>query len=62
MIALGRGRIGIEHRKRLTGIGLDDDIGIERNPSEEGYAHIQCRRLSTALPEYFDVIMAMVAL
>src|SRR5882762_4664182 len=59
VIALGRGRVGIEHRKWLTGIGLDHDVGIERNAPEEGHAHINRGGFPAAFPEHFDVVVTM---
>src|SRR5688572_13721473 len=62
VITLSRGRVGIEHRKRLTGIGLDYDIGIERNAPEEGHAHVHRGGFPAAFTEHFDVIVTMGAL
>src|SRR5262245_66534340 len=57
VIGFSRGRVGIEHGKRLPGIRLGDDIRIERDPPEKGHAHVQGRGLSTAFAEQFDELM-----
>src|SRR5262245_3080039 len=59
VITLGRRGVGIEYGKGLTGIGLDYDIGIERNAPEEGHAHIHCGGFPAAFPEHLDVGVAM---
>src|SRR5688572_8035878 len=59
VIALSCCRIRIEHCKRFTGVGLNDDIGIERNTSEEGHTHVHCGCFSATLPEHLDVIVTV---
>src|SRR5215217_3444611 len=38
MVRLGGGRVAIEHGKGLTRVRLHDDVGIERNATEERHA------------------------
>jgi hypothetical protein len=59
MIRLCRRRIGIEHRKRLSGIRLRDHVRIERYPPEERHSHVLRRSFSTALAKHLNVLMAM---
>src|SRR5215467_11460479 len=59
VITLRRGRVGIEHRKRLSGIGLNHHIGIEWNSPEERHAHVHRRSFPTAFSKYLDVGVTM---
>src|SRR6185295_508382 len=62
VITLSRGRVGIEHRKRLPGIGLNHDIRIERDAPEEGHAHVYRGGFPAAFTEHLDMVVTMGAL
>src|SRR6478736_8561374 len=62
VIALRRRRVRIKHRKWLTRIRLDHDIGVEGDAPEEGHAHINCGGFPAALTKHLDVVVAMGAL
>src|ERR1043165_1380401 len=62
VIALRRGRVRMEHRKGLTQVRLNHDIGVEGNAPEERHAHINRAGFPSAFTKHFDVVMAMGAL
>src|SRR6185436_11765989 len=59
VITLGCSRVGIEHGKGLAGIGLDHNIGVEWNPSEERHTHIHRGGFSAAFAEHFNMVVTM---